>query len=120
MTAKHTPGPWVVCVQEGDDVAYTVFAKSQLRDGRIAPEDWDNCIASAGLNHQEVEQNARLIAAAPELYEALEIFAAIPLEDFGWDDRSDDRPISGFNKLTLTVGHVRAARRALAKARGEA
>lgn len=64
---KFTPGPWVVCVQEGDDVAYTVFAKSQLRDGRIAPEDWDNCIASAGLNHQEVEQNAHLIAAAPAM-----------------------------------------------------
>ena len=72
MTAKHTPGPWVVCVQEGDDVAYTVFAKSQLRDGRIAPEDWDNCIASAGLNHQEVEQNARLIASAPAMLAMLQ------------------------------------------------
>ena len=71
MTTKHTPGPWVVCVQEGDDVAYTVFAKSQLRDGRIAPEDWDNCIASAGLNHQEVEQNAHLIATAPAMLAVL-------------------------------------------------
>ena len=69
---KFTPGPWVVCVQEGDDVAYTVFAKSQLRDGRIAPEDWDNCIASAGLNHQEVEQNARLIASAPAMLAMLQ------------------------------------------------
>lgn len=67
---QHTPGPWVVCMEDDGDAAVTIFAASQLRDGRIAADEWDDCIALAGLNHNESEANAHLIAAAPELYEA--------------------------------------------------
>ena len=75
---QHTPGPWVVCMEDDGDAAVTIFAASQLRDGRIAADEWDDCIALAGLNHNESEANARLIAAAPELYEVAEaLFKAI-------------------------------------------
>ena len=76
---KFTPGPWVVCVQEGDDVAYTVFAKSQLRDGRIAADEWDDCIAIAGLNHNESEANAHLIASAPAMLAALRAMVGVTI-----------------------------------------
>lgn len=112
MTTKHTPGPWVVCVQEGDDVAYTVFAKSQLRDGRIAPEDWDNCIASAGLNHQEVEQNAHLIAAAPTLYDAAHNAAGVLI--------ACCKPAGGCDDDHAIHDAIKRLEDAIAKARGEA
>lgn len=72
MSTQYTPGPWVVCIQDGEDDAYTVFAESQLTNGRIADGKWDDAVASAGLNHKNCEANARLIAAAPELLTALQ------------------------------------------------
>ena len=83
-----------------------------------------------GAPSPECEANARLIAAAPELLEALEPFAA--LADL-FDDgvRGGTMPRTGVvmswprlkdGKLVdndLTVEHLRAARAAIAKARGE-
>ncbi|MDH1255074.1 hypothetical protein N5C67_20700 [Comamonas thiooxydans] len=69
--AKHTPGPWVVCIQDDDDKAFEIFAESQLVNGRISAEKWDDAVARAGLNHKEFEANACLIATAPDLLEAL-------------------------------------------------
>ncbi|NHZ94623.1 hypothetical protein [Massilia sp. CCM 8734] len=69
--SAHTPGPWIVCVQDGDDMAHTVFAECQLGKGRIDAVEWDDAVARAGLNWENFEANARLIAAAPELLEAL-------------------------------------------------
>jgi hypothetical protein len=71
MSTQHTPGPWIVCIQDDDNSAYTVFQEAQLQDGRIATEDWDHCVATAGLDRPEHEANARLIAAAPDLLSAL-------------------------------------------------
>lgn len=59
MTAKHTPGPWAVISGEVCAAGY----------GAIAHCDRDN------RNTKPVERdaNARLIAAAPDLLEALKV-----------------------------------------------
>lgn len=68
MKTAHTPGPWSVCVADDDqEVACTVFADSQLVNGRIEAGSWDDHIATAGLNHENYEANAHLIAASPDL-----------------------------------------------------
>lgn len=83
---SHTPGPWEfdpidrVVVKGGAEIAY--MARS--------------------ANGADV----RLIAAAPELLEALE-FALAALEDV-------------FGKNKVDVGAINTARAAIAKARGEA
>ena len=82
---SHTPGPWQfdpidrVVVKGGAEIAYM---------GRSA-------------NGEDV----RLIAAAPELLEALE-FALAALEDV-------------FGKNKVDVGAINTARAAIAKARGQ-
>lgn len=63
---KHTPGPWKAYPVSYDASAYYIFAKN-TKDGR-----------SPTVAHiprstiQPMEANARLIAAAPELLEALQ------------------------------------------------
>jgi hypothetical protein len=73
--SKHTPGPWILCFQDDDaePSAGVVFATEQLVGGRIPSTNWDDAVAYCGRNHlnHEVYANARLIAAAPELLEAL-------------------------------------------------
>jgi len=82
---KHTPGPWKAHAEGG-----TVFGELGL------------LIASTPDRNAE---NARLIAAAPELLEALECLLSLGAsEHFGkWDDWEE----------------VKAAKAAIAKAQGE-
>lgn len=87
MSAGHTPGPWVVCIEDGDDRAFTIFAEDQLEGGRIDGGCRDNAIAAAGLNHENFEANAHLIAAAPELLAALTM-----MRDADDDCRRDGLP----------------------------
>lgn len=69
MTAKHTPGPWEI----GQTCSYetALVAKSGIT---VAFAAWDG---GSGC-HLEIENpaDARLIAAAPELLEALELAVA--------------------------------------------
>lgn len=74
MTAKHTPGPWSVCEHS--------WCETSIR----APST-DHALCRLDINHateesQEADEaqmaaNARLIAAAPELLEALKACAAV-------------------------------------------
>ena len=68
------------------------------------------------------EAQARLIAAAPELLEALKPFAAV-LADVGSDEDDQDlySAMSRSHRTVpaLTIGHLRAAFSAIAKATGE-
>jgi hypothetical protein len=71
MDAKHTPGPWTPDVQCGDvrspvgDVAVAVYAG--MRSIGITGKE----STLAKITRGEAEANARLIAAAPMLLEAL-------------------------------------------------
>ena len=95
MSATHTPGPWRVSPSvEG---MLCIFADVNHRqDGYL---DACVCAVSAIMDKTEIDEaNARLIAAAPELLEALERVVAIA-----------DRDTVEFN----------AAKAAIAKAKGE-
>lgn len=66
MMAKHTPGPWVA---EGFE---QIAGNGQFYGGLIMGND-DVIVAQCVMPH-----NARLIAAAPELLEALKLFVSHP------------------------------------------
>jgi hypothetical protein len=87
METKHTPGPWSVAIGDGCFVVETndAFIRFVIH----------------GSNQEGDEANARLIAAAPDLLDAL----CMVLDD---PDALDGRP--------LTYECVRAA---IAKATGE-
>jgi len=88
---KHTPGPWVI--REG--------ANSHVFDGRLSPtSDEDATIAFVDLDTPD----ARLIAAAPDLAEALREIEDV-LANMGRDADHD--------------GLADLARAALAKAHGQ-
>src|SRR6188474_266342 len=72
MSAKPTPGPWIVCMQDDDERCFTVFAQSQLEGGLIKAGAWDDYVVRAGLNHPNFEANARLAAASWELLTELQ------------------------------------------------
>ena len=63
MDTKHTPGPWVIS------------GRSTINAGRGG---W---VASVSQSNREA--NARLIAAAPELLEALRVLEAALIRDMG-------------------------------------
>jgi hypothetical protein len=85
VTQQHTPGPW------------TIADKTDIRDG----DGLIARVATAWAGNGIINANARLIAAAPELLEALEKM----LGDF-----------STYGALEVEAAKARAA---IAKARGE-
>ena len=65
MGARHTPGPW----RTGAGACHTVYGHAVGRP-RTSDPVVANCY-STGDNSKEDAANARLIAAAPDLLEAL-------------------------------------------------
>lgn len=67
MSAKHTPGPWRLIDETGDELAITTDDRMDCNCVEIVAVaiGWDEPLES------EQQANARLIAAAPELLEAL-------------------------------------------------
>ena len=95
--AKHTPGPWVE--QPEPDGAFTIWAgERQLSE--IQPDDMGDALPA--------EANARLIAAAPELLDAL------------WQIVTDAEIDCDTVEIALgALSDIRAtARAAIAKAKG--
>lgn len=83
MSAKHTPGPWAHCT-EG-------FPRPDVRaaNGRAVARTWMVCSGTpktaAGYQArcEEDRANARLIAAAPDLLEALKQIEPILTRMYG-------------------------------------
>lgn len=73
--AEHTPGPWELTFPFATNPVALIF-KNGVGDissiYRVSPTE-----RNAGVETDEAKANARLIAAAPELLEALEIVVAI-------------------------------------------
>lgn len=67
--AKHTPGPWLI---EGRTV-YSLMHHGWNRGVEVLKNRfWASCYHDRSVTDEEAEANARLIAAAPELLEALQ------------------------------------------------
>jgi hypothetical protein len=95
---KHTPGPWTFTMQEG-------YGKPQF----TACFNSDNSkladVKFAFLMHpSECNANARLIAAAPEMYEALKMLV-------------DEAKAFGFDSTNVNCFEM--ARSAIARVEGE-
>lgn len=73
MSSKHTPGPWAVEDPMGREVGLWIVQQG------LETYDWaciamvtaDNDTAGRKITYTEQQANARLIAAAPDLLEAL-------------------------------------------------
>lgn len=109
--SKHTPGPWVIL---GDNVgcktghvAFTTCNPRTIDETKADGESWldmrDRTKTERDGLAKEVAANARLIAAAPDLLEALEAIV----------ESVDAETAAIFEHL------VWAARAAIAKATGE-
>ena len=67
MSTKHTPGPWMSAASKNHPDFYSIEKRDG--DGRLAD---DICFLTLKKG-EEGMANARLIAAAPDLLEALEL-----------------------------------------------
>lgn len=103
---KHTPGPWNVDPAYPMDVqAGGIEVCSVMADDDVG-EEWE--IQGPCTDHDTAVANALLIAAAPEMYEALEwleTYARVQVDRY--PDAEDNK---GWERILS----------ALAKARGEA
>ena len=66
MKTKHTPGPWIVKQVPQDRYVTDLHVARQDNEGSYV------AIIDKVFNSQSATANARLIAAAPEMLEALE------------------------------------------------
>lgn len=96
---KHTEGPWQVLLNARDRDSARIFAGSKYL----------GIVGNSDDTYEQTYSNAYLIAAAPELLEALE--AAIPLLHTG-----DELPLDYYKDKPSALGK---ALRAIAKAKGE-
>lgn len=89
--SEHTPGPWVVQTpMTGDDLVVEARPGMDYHElVRVRAPQYGN-----GANFDEMRANARLIAAAPELLEALKALT--------------DRIIADNSPLCMTPEHDRA------------
>jgi hypothetical protein len=107
-----TPGPWEV--GKASDGTWYVHEAAALgfRPAWVPA----GCLGAVrpGLN---AEANARLVAAAPEMYEALRVFAALGNEVPS--TLLDDKPLYAIgSSKAITAGDLRRATAALAEAEG--
>lgn len=102
---RHTPGPWYV---SGTIDGYAIRYRDQADYYTIATAH-DDIGAWRNTDDEEAAANARLIAAAPELLEALRMM----LED------ADDAHGRGDGTPWVTFASMNRARAAIAKATGD-
>lgn len=109
---KHTPGPWIV--GSYDFLDQQVYIDAPSGDPDLGYKSWEGvaiaygCEESPSKGLEKAKANAMLIAAAPDLLEALEFVADIDIAG------ADDRVI---RFILVTAQHKVAA--AIAKAKGD-
>lgn len=122
--SSHTPGPWTVGeIEHHADAGSTVEINAPdpgsfygywqgmcVVNGRVPPDAVQGSTVDAMLN--ELNANARLIAAAPDLLTALDV-AATALVLARDEDNTRDGVVALEATRALTVVHA-----AIAKARG--
>lgn len=103
MKSQHTPGPWQVLPLYTNRSVYPIGAKIDANASSILAE-----VNSQGGTSDDCQANARLIASAPELLEALRLLIG-QLEGI--------KPKSGVHSSSLNAD-MAIARSAIAKATG--
>ena len=97
--ARFTKGPWLT--RQGlDEDEIEVYPAAKAPHGLQKAE-----IATVKDYHDDYEANAHLIAAAPELYEAvewLEVYAKVQIERFPMSQDSE-----GWNKVLSSLAKAR-------------
>ncbi len=73
MTQKHTPGPWRTLAPKIPEMGTRGDTGIIADDGGMIGETWGLCPGPVpgGIGRADAEANARLIAAAPDMLEAL-------------------------------------------------
>jgi hypothetical protein len=118
--AKHTPGPWSVAINEDGsietgrcfaDQTTSIFSESGFGSVAAVIYKKSNILGdSKTLEEQTFKANALLIAAAPELLEALQM--ALPylqdLENENFEDRNygifyDNKLATALSKAKLSI-----------------
>jgi hypothetical protein len=121
MGAKHTPGPWRSIIDDTGGqwsgwplciTAENEDDKTVVRTGGQWPYEWD-----AATSQREAVANARLIASAPDLLEAL--IASLSLDPLRMEleDCLDDEREALVAELQQIEAQISAA---IARATGEA
>lgn len=104
--SKHTPGPWFVEQNEKTPIYVSPVARHEqiaICNVMVIDEDPDDD-SGEWFNGDQTKANARLIAAAPDLLEALELMASDYMRKDGL----------GFDLIASSMMF-----KAIAKARGE-
>jgi hypothetical protein len=108
MSAAFTPGPWTYSTHS-DGWSYTINI-AQADDAAYTPDWSDVAFATCRGERQQIQEaNARLIAAAPEMLEALILMV-----------RTHDEPAESLLQEMKEQQWLAQARAAIAKALGEA
>lgn len=115
MSKNWTKGPWVRCMGPTADVRAGDPQTGQMIANTVGFIPTNRAITNRRL--VECRANADLIAASPELYDALEPFAALLKPHH--DDLPDAQPLFAIEDTIIHAGDLRRAAAALAKARGE-
>lgn len=103
MSYKHTPGPWETCYWLDDEFS---VAQDSPAFTRVCVMSY--VVKKGNAPNEEMDANARLIAAAPELLEALQSLIAVEPTASG---------CKAF-ELMVTGKDMDRARAAIAKATG--
>lgn len=109
---KWTPGPWEI-EQPQNFALQIVHGDFPTRHQDVAQIPLDQA-DEYDTPEQEARANARLIAAAPDMAEALESLLRYFEDLYGDNVLPDNTPTD----LKATMGELRRARAALSKARG--
>ena len=107
--SKHTPGPWRVAIDDdGNPLSGrpSISASEELDCGIVHWDGFKQKYWQSARGEKEMHANARLIAAAPELLDALERIAGFTLSKF-----------MGPHDMALECVNVACA--AIAKAEGQ-
>lgn len=97
MSAKHTPGPWEYSHDNGDEFRL-------IGAGGITVVGGCGCCGSPSMDGNP-EADARLIAAAPELLDALEwLVALLPDPELDTDEVQRERVTKARAVITKATG----------------
>lgn len=102
MTAKHTPGPWVIDGHNLSSVIRCIRPKGHP-DARHACGDYEQIATSCGENWKA---NAHLVAAAPDLLEMVKLLEKSLEYYIAIDQRAGDEDSARAKTITLNIVRV--------------